>query len=51
MVPTQHSSGGHARLGGISCRGDACVRCCPGGAQQPATGQGGRHRKGHARTT
>lgn len=26
LVPTQHSSGGHARLGGISCRGDAYLR-------------------------
>jgi transposase len=26
LVPTQHSSGGHARLGPISCRGDAYVR-------------------------
>jgi transposase len=25
-VPTQHSSGGHARLGEISCRGDAYLR-------------------------
>ena len=26
VVPTQHSSGGHARLGEISCRGDAYLR-------------------------
>ncbi|HET9047493.1 MAG TPA: IS110 family transposase [Chiayiivirga sp.] len=26
LVPMQHSSGGHARLGGISCRGDAYLR-------------------------
>ena len=26
LVPTQHSSGGHIRLGGISCRGDAYLR-------------------------
>ena len=26
LVPIQHSSGGHARLGGISCRGDAYLR-------------------------
>ncbi len=26
LVPTQHSSGGHARLGAISCRGDAYLR-------------------------
>lgn len=26
LVPTQHSSGGHARLGTISCRGDAYLR-------------------------
>ncbi len=26
LVPTQHSSGGHAKLGGISCRGDAYLR-------------------------
>ena len=26
LVPTQYSSGGHARLGGISCRGDAYLR-------------------------
>lgn len=26
LVPTQHSSGGHARLGMISCRGDAYLR-------------------------
>ena len=26
LVPTQHSSGGHARLGEISCRGDAYLR-------------------------
>lgn len=26
LVPTQHSSGGHARLGGIGCRGDAYLR-------------------------
>jgi len=26
LIPTQHSSGGHARLGGISCRGDAYLR-------------------------
>ena len=26
LVPTQHSSGGHARLGGISCRGDDYLR-------------------------
>lgn len=26
LVPSQHSSGGHARLGGISCRGDAYLR-------------------------
>lgn len=26
LVPTQHSSGGHARLGRISCRGDAYLR-------------------------
>ena len=26
LVPTQHSSGGHTRLGGISCRGDAYLR-------------------------
>ena len=26
LVPTQHSSGGHARLGHISCRGDAYLR-------------------------
>ncbi len=26
LVPTQHSSGGHARLGSISCRGDAYLR-------------------------
>ena len=26
LVPTQHSSGGHARLGQISCRGDAYLR-------------------------
>lgn len=26
LVPTQHSSGGRARLGGISCRGDAYLR-------------------------
>jgi transposase len=26
LVPTQHSSGGHARLGGISCRGDGYLR-------------------------
>jgi transposase len=26
IVPTQHSSGGHARLGTISCRGDAYLR-------------------------
>ncbi|MDN5939996.1 MAG: IS110 family transposase [Salinisphaera sp.] len=26
LVPTQHSSGGHAQLGGISCRGDAYLR-------------------------
>ena len=25
-MPTQHSSGGHARLGTISCRGDAYLR-------------------------
>ncbi len=25
-LPTQHSSGGHARLGEISCRGDAYLR-------------------------
>lgn len=25
-MPTQHSSGGHTRLGGISCRGDAYLR-------------------------
>ena len=25
-MPTQHSSGGHARLGEISCRGDAYLR-------------------------
>ncbi len=25
-VPIQHSSGGHARLGEISCRGDAYLR-------------------------
>lgn len=28
LVPTQHSTGGHARLGRISCRGDGvCARC------------------------
>jgi transposase len=26
LVPTQHSSGGHARLGTITCRGDAYLR-------------------------
>jgi transposase len=26
LVPTQHSSGGHARLGTISCRGDGYLR-------------------------
>jgi transposase len=26
LVPMQHSSGGHARLGAISCRGDAYLR-------------------------
>lgn len=26
LVPTQHSSGGHARLGEISCRGDTYLR-------------------------
>lgn len=26
LVPTQHSSGGHARLGEISCRGDVYLR-------------------------
>jgi transposase len=26
LVPTQHASGGHARLGTISCRGDAYLR-------------------------
>jgi len=26
LVPTQHSSGGHVRLGEISCRGDAYLR-------------------------
>ncbi len=26
LVPTQHSSGGHVRLGSISCRGDAYLR-------------------------
>jgi len=26
LVPTQHSSGGHARLGAISCRGDGYLR-------------------------
>ena len=26
LVPTQHSSGGHTRLGRISCRGDAYLR-------------------------
>lgn len=26
LVPTQHSSGGHTRLGEISCRGDAYLR-------------------------
>ena len=26
LLPMQHSSGGHARLGEISCRGDACLR-------------------------
>ena len=26
LVPTQHSSGGHSRLGEISCRGDAYLR-------------------------
>ena len=26
LVPTQHSSGGHTRLGAISCRGDAYLR-------------------------
>jgi transposase len=26
LVPTQHSSGGHSRLGAISCRGDAYLR-------------------------
>jgi transposase len=26
LVPTQHSSGGHVRLGAISCRGDAYLR-------------------------
>ncbi len=26
MVPSQHSSGGHARLGAISCRGDGYLR-------------------------
>ncbi|KQZ77880.1 transposase [Rhodanobacter sp. Root561] len=26
MVPTQHSSGGHTRLGAISCRGDGYLR-------------------------
>jgi transposase len=26
LAPTQHSSGGHARLGNISCRGDAYLR-------------------------
>ena len=26
LVPSQHSSGGHARLGRISCRGDAYLR-------------------------
>lgn len=26
LVPTQYSSGGHIRLGGISCRGDAYLR-------------------------
>ena len=26
LVPTQHSSGGHARMGEISCRGDAYLR-------------------------
>ena len=26
LVPTQHSSGGHAQLGEISCRGDAYLR-------------------------
>ena len=26
VVPTQHSSGGHTRLGAISCRGDAYLR-------------------------
>ena len=26
LVPTQHSTGGHARLGTISCRGDAYLR-------------------------
>ena len=26
LVPTQHSSGGHARLGTISCRGEAYLR-------------------------
>ena len=25
-MPTQHSSGGRSRLGGISCRGDAYLR-------------------------
>ena len=26
LVPTQHSSGGHSQLGGISCRGEAYLR-------------------------
>jgi transposase len=26
LVPAQHSSGGHARLGAISCRGDGYLR-------------------------
>jgi transposase len=26
LVPSQHSSGGHARLGAISCRGDGYLR-------------------------
>ena len=26
LLPSQHSSGGHARLGTISCRGDAYLR-------------------------
>ncbi len=53
LVPTQHSSGGHVRLGSISCRGDAYLLTLlsPSCAQQPAARQGRRHRKSHARAT